>query len=318
MAGLEQWTVSPQRLWPGEVWADVPIALIDLDVGGDAPDALILPPCPVIGFGDRAHPLATALDVVIEPPFTLSQLAREVLAAPLAAAACVRLLRLLAGLGLEDALTSESMAYAMLQGSAEHRRWLAARGAAPPVEPGRVAASREGAVLTITLDRAGAGNAIDRAMRDALFEAFSLAALDPTIATVELRARGRSFSLGADLAEFGTTRDPARAHALRWLTLPARPASRCAAKLHAHVQGACVGAGLELAAFAARVTASADAWFQLPELTMGILPGAGGCVSLSRRIGRQRTALLSLSGRRLNARQAREWGLIDAIVDEPA
>jgi enoyl-CoA hydratase/carnithine racemase len=50
---------------------------------------------------------------------------------------------------------------------------------------------------------------------------------------------------------------------------------------------------------------------------MGILPGAGGCVSVSRRIGRQRTALMILSGKRLNARQALAWGLIDAIVDEP-
>ena len=57
---------------------------------------------------------------------------------------------------------------------------------------------------------------------------------------------------------------------------------------------------------------------QLPELAMGILPGAGGCVSLTRRIGRQRTALMILSGRRIGARQALDWGLIDAIVDEPA
>ena len=50
---------------------------------------------------------------------------------------------------------------------------------------------------------------------------------------------------------------------------------------------------------------------------MGILPGAGGCVSLTRRIGRQRAVLLMLSGKRLSARAALGWGLIDAIVDEP-
>ena len=49
----------------------------------------------------------------------------------------------------------------------------------------------------------------------------------------------------------------------------------------------------------------------------GILPGAGGCVSLTRRIGRQRAALLILSGKRLSAKQALGWGLIDAIVDQP-
>ncbi len=80
-----------------------------------------------------------------------------------------------------------------------------------------------------------------------------------------------------------------------------------------HVQGACVGAGLEMAAFAGRLTATSDAWFQLPELAMGLIPGAGGCVSVPRRIGKQRTALMILSGRRINAATALRWGLIDAI-----
>ena len=45
-----------------------------------------------------------------------------------------------------------------------------------------------------------------------------------------------------------------------------------------------------------------------------MLPGAGGCVSLSRRIGRQRTALMLLSGKRITARRALSWGLVDAMV----
>jgi enoyl-CoA hydratase/carnithine racemase len=120
------------------------------------------------------------------------------------------------------------------------------------------------------------------------------------------------------LNEFGTTTDPATAHAIRCLTLPARAAIACADRLAVHVDGACVGAGLELAAFASRVTATTRSWFQLPELAMGIIPGAGGCVSLPRRIGRQRTVLMVLSGRRIGARQALAWGLVDALVDDPA
>src|SRR5262249_1565768 len=115
------------------------------------------------------------------------------------------------------------------------------------------------------------------------------------------------------LTEFGTTRDPATAHLIRSRTLPALALSRRAGILAVHVQGACVGAGLELAAFAGRVTATSDAWFQLPELSMGLIPGAGGCVSVPRRIGRQRAALMILSGRRINASLALRWGLIDAI-----
>lgn len=47
---------------------------------------------------------------------------------------------------------------------------------------------------------------------------------------------------------------------------------------------------------------------------MGLIPGAGGCVSISRRIGRQRTALWVLSGQRINAATALEWGLVDALI----
>ncbi|MGE4306474.1 MAG: enoyl-CoA hydratase/isomerase family protein, partial [Novosphingobium sp.] len=65
-----------------------------------------------------------------------------------------------------------------------------------------------------------------------------------------------------------------------------------------------------------KVRASRRSWFQLPELAMGILPGAGGCVSLTHRIGRQRALLLILSGKRIGARQALDWGLIDALMDE--
>jgi enoyl-CoA hydratase/carnithine racemase len=317
---LDELTIDPRRFWPGEAPWDGPLAFVDLDAGVEAPELLVLPPCPVVGLGDPAHPLAASLDAVIAPPVGADALIAQVLAAPDAAAVAVQLLRLLPSLSLEEGLTAESMAYALLQGSAEHAEWIAGRRRefGGGRTPGRVAVARTGDRLVITLDHAEGGNAIDRNMRDGLHEAFSLAALDPDIARVSLRAVGRTFSLGAELAEFGTTADPATAHAIRFRTLPARPAVRCADRLDAHVQGACVGAGLELAAYARHLTASPGAWFQLPELAMGILPGAGGCVSLTRRIGRQRTALLILSGRRLSARQALAWGLIDAIVDEPA
>jgi enoyl-CoA hydratase/carnithine racemase len=309
--------LDSRRLWPGEVVWNAPIALIDLDTAVKVPGALKLPPCPVIGVGDAANPLADHLDAVIEPPVTLEALFRQVHAMPNAAAVVVQLLRLLPGLPADAGLTAESLAYGLLQGSAEHRAWLASREKTAPRSDGRVRQERVGDHLTITLDHPESGNTIDRAMRDELYEAFSLAGLDTEISRVSLRASGRTFSLGAELAEFGTTTDPATAHAIRCLTLPARAAAACAERFEAHVQGGCVGAGLELAAWAQRLTATSDAWFHLPELSMGILPGAGGCVSLTRRIGRQRTALMILSGKRISARQALGWGLVDAIVDEP-
>jgi enoyl-CoA hydratase/carnithine racemase len=311
---------KPWDFWIGNDRWDRPFAVIDLDAVDTWPEEFCLPFCPVIGVGSVGSPGAATVDLVIEPPATLSGVLTQVGANPQAAATVVQLLRIVPALPVADALTAESFGYAMLQGSAEHLAWRTARtsGSAWPNQPGRVRVERQGALLDIVLDRPGQDNAIDRTMRDALGDAFQLAAIDPSIEQVILRAEGKTFSLGADLDEFGTTTDPATAHAIRGATLPARMAALISGKLEARVQGACVGAGLEIAAFARRIVASPSAWFQLPELAMGVLPGAGGCVSVSRRIGRQRAALLILSGKRLSARRALDWGLIDAIVDDPA
>lgn len=309
-------TITADRLFAGLKRWEGPLAFVDLDRATDWPEQLVLPPHPVIGLGDPGHPLAEKLDAVVAAPMNAETVARQVAARPNAAAVTVQLLRLLPSLAPEEGLTAESLAYGLLQGGAEHRAWLAGRSGGHG-EQRAVRTERVGDRLTVTLDDPASGNAIDRAMRDALHEAFELAALDTDL-RVSLRGAGRTFSLGAELAEFGTTSDPATAHAIRMQTLPARMIARCAERLDVHVQGGCVGAGLEMAAWAGRFTAAPDAWFQLPELTMGVLPGAGGCVSLTRRIGRQRTALLILSGKRITARTALGWGLVDRIVDEPA
>lgn len=253
-----------------------------------------------------------------ESPITAALLRKQVAAWPQAAAVTLELLR---SIDLDDpahGLIQESLAYGLLQGGNEHAAWLSRRRHATGSEPGQVQVSRAGDVLQIILDRPMASNAIDRAMRDALHEAFTVATLDPDVLIVRLLGAGRAFCVGADLDEFGTTRDPATAHCIRMQTLPALAIIRCGHKFEAHVQGACVGSGLEMVAFAHRVTATPDAWFQLPELAMGLIPGAGGCVSVARRIGRRRAALLILSGKRINAKTALDWGLIDAIVDDLA
>lgn len=313
----EDLTFAAMDLAEAAVEADAPIAFVDLArEAGDLPE-IRLPPCPVLGVGPRDHPLAPRLDAILEAQSDAAQLVRAAMAQPLAAAVVTQLLRLLPSLSIEDGLTAESLAYAALQGSDSHRRWIAGKAvAAEPQADGRVGLTREEDVLTITLDRPAAGNAIDRPMRDELREAFVLANMDRSIRRVVLKGEGKTFSLGADLSEFGTTTDPAEAHRIRSLTLPAREAARCRDRFEAQIDGACIGAGLEIAAFAARIVATPRSWFQLPELAMGILPGAGGCVSLSRRIGRQRALLMILSGRRLGSRQALDWGLVDALVDE--
>ncbi|MCE7796871.1 enoyl-CoA hydratase/isomerase family protein [Sphingobium sufflavum] len=313
-------------LWDGAP----PLRLLDLSGSVESlppfpPPPVPLPPCPLIGVGDARHPLAHRLDMVLESPVRLESLVESITAHPHAAAVTVQLLRGIEGQGVEAALVQESIAYGLLQGGAEHGAWLAARArvktgaGAKPSPEGALRLERVGGRLDLLIDRPASRNAIDRALRDALREALLVATLDPDVRAVTLRGAGKAFCVGADLDEFGTTRDPVVAHAIRMATLPAPLLAACGERLSVHVQGACVGAGLEMAAFAGRVTATANSWFHLPELAMGLLPGAGGCVSVSRRIGRQRAGLMILSGRRIDAATALSWGLIDAIVqDDPA
>ena len=307
---LEPWMLHAD--WRGDrrPWLWIDLAAWPVDCTLDP-----LPPVPVIALGPAAHPQAAHADVMIEQDFTLPPLAGSIERNPLTAAALVHLLRATGGIAAQAALMAESFAFAALQGGAEHRAWLGDQRH-DAAQPGTVRIAREGASLRLTLDRPHAHNAIDRAMRDALFDGFALAAADDSIGEIRLGATGRAFSMGADLAEFGTTRDPPTAHMIRARTLPAWPLLGRHGRFTVHVNGACVGSGLELAAFADRLIATPRAWFQLPELAMGVIPGFGGTVSLPRRIGRQRAALLMLSGRRIPAATALRWGLVDSLVDD--
>ncbi|OYX65878.1 MAG: hypothetical protein B7Y88_06745 [Sphingomonadales bacterium 32-64-17] len=309
---LEPWMLRAE--WRHD---DRPFVVVDLATWPDSVLLDPLPPIPVIAVGSPLHPLARQADIHVETDLALVGLKSAITSTPRAAWVIVDLLRATEGMEPLRALSCESLAFAALQSGREHRKWLDARPAPNTADEGRVLTERDGDVVSVTVDRPAARNAIDHALRDALFDACSLVNLDADIHAVRIRATGRCFGVGADLSEFGTTDDPPSAHFIRSRTLPARAILPRASIYEVHVRGACIGASLEFAAFAGRVTASSDAWFQLPELAMGILPGAGGCVSVPRRIGRQRAAFMMLSGRRIDARTALDWGLIDAIVDNP-
>ncbi|MDX5562890.1 enoyl-CoA hydratase/isomerase family protein [Streptomyces sp. ID05-04B] len=247
-----------------------------------------------------------------DPHATARRLRDIVVARPDACLALVQVLRMGPALPPADRLIAESLAYSTLQSGADFRAWLAAKRphtARPATEPVRL--DREGDRLTITLNRPSVRNAFDAATRDALCEALDVAVTDPTVTRVDLRGDGPAFCSGGDLAEFGSSRDPARAHHVRVHRSPAALLQRCAAKVSAHLHGACVGAGIELAAFAGRVVAAPDTVVRLPEIGMGLIPGAGGTASLPARIGRERTAYLALTGDALSVPEARRWGLVD-------
>ncbi len=271
---------------------------------------------PVIALGHAQEPLAAAADVVLPSWEAAAPLLTRIARTPHAASILVQLLRLTSKLPLADALVAESLAYATLQAGPEFAAWRA--GYTPPNAPEpdegpAVLIEPFANVLNLRLNRPNHRNAMTVEMRDALIEALELALADPQIHEVRMRGEGRCFSTGGDLREFGTAPNPAAAHAVRSIALPGRLLARLAERASVLVHGACVGSGIEFPAFASHLIAREDAWFQLPELQFGLIPGAGGCVSIPRRIGRQRTAWWVLSGARINAQTALDWGLVDGL-----
>jgi enoyl-CoA hydratase/carnithine racemase len=248
----------------------------------------------------------------------VAELAARVERWPAASAVCDDVLRSVdpAGPALPGVVT-ESLAYSTLQAGPEFARWLAERGpAAMPDIADPVRANRDGNTLRIAFNRPLRHNAFSTDARAALLEALTVAQLDPSIDEVVLTGNGPSFCSGGDLAEFGTFSDPASAHLARTRYSPALVLDALTARLgqacRAEVHGQVLGSGLEMAAFCGRVQAAPDSVFGLPELSLGLIPGAGGTVSVTRRIGRWRTAYLVLSGRTVDTDTALAWRLVDA------
>lgn len=212
-----------------------------------------------------------------------------------------------------EALLVESLAYSLLLAGPDFARWRAAhpaRAVRVSAEPVRL--HRDGRSLTVTLTRPERRNAMHAPLREALLDAFAVAASEPGL-HVHLSGAGPSFSSGGDLDEFGSAADPVSAHRLRTHRSLARAVSDLARRTTAHLHGPCAGAGVELASFAGRVLAAPGTSLLLPELDLGLIPGAGGTVSLPRRIGRWRTAWMVLAGLPVQLETALAWGLVDGV-----
>jgi Enoyl-CoA hydratase/isomerase len=299
-----------------------PLLVVDATVGvpppGWSPGSV---PVVVVGVvngtaRDAAAVDATPYDVLVtEDDPMLPAIVEQVSRCPVAAVSLAVLLRGGGARSVEDGLAAESAVYSTLQAGAEFGAWRASRGAPslPPDPEPPVLTERIGDELRIVLNRPHRHNAVTMALRDALSEALTLAAADDSITAVHLSGNGPSFCSGGDLGEFGSFPDPATAHVTRLTRSPARLAHVIADKLHVHLHGSCMGAGIEVPALAHHVVAAPGTVIALPEIGLGLVPGAGGTASIPRRIGRQRTAALALSGARIDAATALSWGLIDEI-----
>jgi enoyl-CoA hydratase/carnithine racemase len=170
-------------------------------------------------------------------------------------------------------------------------------------------------VACITLHRPAAMNAFNIQMRDDLYEVLSAIRDDSEVRVAILKGSGeKAFCSGADLSEFLSAPSPVAARQVRfardvWGLFLSIPQPLIAA-LHGYV----LGSGLEMALFCDIRIAAEDACFGLPEVSLGIIPAAGGTQTLPRVMGSPRALEMLLTKRRLNAEEAYQAGLVNRVT----
>ena len=174
---------------------------------------------------------------------------------------------------------------------------------------------RQGAVLTITLNRPEVLNALDRAMHEQLSAALEESA-DPALRAIVVTGSGRGFCVGQDVAEFPA--DPAQVgKLLRRHYNPNVLAIRALEKpVIAAVNGPCAGAGVSLACACDLRIAAESAGFIPGFVGIGLVPDSGGSFFIGRLLGQARAFEWMTSNRKLSAAEALEWGLVSAVVPD--
>jgi 3-hydroxyacyl-CoA dehydrogenase len=163
-------------------------------------------------------------------------------------------------------------------------------------------------VALVTIDNPPV-NALSLSVRSALASSIARAADDDAVEAVVIAAAGRTFPAGADMAEFGKAAAEPRLPDL----LAAIEA--CPKPVVAAIHGSALGGGLELALACHYRLAAEDARLGLPEVTLGLVPGAGGTQRLPRLSGARLALDLMLKGRPVSADEAAEAGIVDGVVE---
>jgi methylglutaconyl-CoA hydratase len=177
-----------------------------------------------------------------------------------------------------------------------------------------VRVEREAAAAVVTLARPEAANALSRALVADLAAAFSALAAESPAAVVLTGAGDKAFCAGADLRERRSfTLDQTRAF-LRDLNTLVDQIAAFPRPVIAALNGSAFGGGLELALACDLRLCVEGAQLGLPEVRLGIIPGAGGTQRLSRLCGVGVAKELILTGRRIDAARARDLGLVNAVV----
>lgn len=170
-------------------------------------------------------------------------------------------------------------------------------------------------IARITLNRPKALNAFNTRMRDELYEVLSAIRLDDEVRATIIKGSGeKAFCAGADLKEFLTVPSAVAAKRIRevrdlWRLFLAIPQPLIAA-LHGYV----IGSGVEIALYCDLRIASEDVVFSMPEVSLGILPAAGGTQTLPRILGLSRALDMLLTGRRVEGAEALDCGMVTRLL----
>jgi 3-hydroxyacyl-CoA dehydrogenase len=175
-----------------------------------------------------------------------------------------------------------------------------------------VKVERHDAVAIVTVDSPPV-NALSAAVRKGILEGVKSASADPQVQAIVIACAGRTFIAGADITEFGKPpQSPSLHDVIAGIESSTKP-------VVAAIHGTALGGGLELALGCHFRVATKDAKLGLPEVKLGLLPGAGGTQRLPRAVGPELAVKMIVTGEFISASDALKNGLIEEIIDgEPA
>ncbi|MDP9422858.1 MAG: 3-hydroxyacyl-CoA dehydrogenase NAD-binding domain-containing protein [Pseudomonadota bacterium] len=171
-----------------------------------------------------------------------------------------------------------------------------------------ISTSRHGDVLIVTSNNPPV-NALGAAVRQGLVAAIEEAEGDEAIKAVVIRCEGQTFFAGADITEFG------KPPVMPWLPSVVDTIENCSKPVVAAIHGTALGGGLEVALGCHYRIAVRDAKLGVPEVKLGLLPGAGGTQRLPRVAGVQKALEMVTSGAMISAKDAHDVGLVDRIAE---
>ena len=176
--------------------------------------------------------------------------------------------------------------------------------------------SVEDGIAVVTLNRPAALNSINRAMRLELLELFPALDLRKDVKVIVITGAGdKAFCTGADLKERSTRTTEEMVYDRHYLTSKSTSTlSNVSKPVIAAIKGYCMAGGFEMVLQCDISIAADNSIFGLPEVTHGFFPGGGACQRLPRLVGYQMAKELVLTGRRWDAKEAKELGLINKIV----